>query len=180
MNQQVITFDMATLDSKGVVRFTQEGMDIVRALLMKWIEEADRGEKSAREFDRISPNPFGANTAAYFRSARSFLVARLVSHLSPRVNLKRWISEIAEWNDEQDIPERWRETLSAALQLEKPNGAEGVTLGECGTDRARRPVSTAVDGGHSGTVTATAAHAGPPGNDPAKGRSKGGSNPQRK
>jgi len=135
MDCQVIRFDMCTLSDRGKVKFTQEGMDIIRALLMKWISEAFKGEQTALEMSRQSANPFGNNQASYFRAARSFLTARLVSHLSPMVNLKAQLTTIKEWGDHTDLPRGWREALEIATQLEPSDGVINPVGGKCGTDR---------------------------------------------
>ncbi len=177
MDTQVMRFDMCTLDHKGKVKFTAEGLDIIRALVMKWVSEAFKGEQTALEMAKQSPNPFGANQAAYFRSARSFLTARLVSHLSPMVNLSAQLKTLKEWADESDVPDGWREALDLATQLESADGTLNPAGGVGGTHRGGRDKPTAVDGGHDGAKPAATAHPAPPRHNPPTGRGPRRPNP---
>lgn len=173
MNCQVMTFDMCTLDDRGKVKFSQEGLDVIRALLMKWISEAYKGELTALEYAQLSPNPFGSNQAAYFRSARSFLTARLVSHLSPIVNLKTQLATIKEWADNTDVPDGWREALKLATELENLDGLLNSAGGGSGTDSRRGAVPTEMGAGRNGEGGPTAPHPAAPRHHPPAGRSKG-------
>lgn len=146
-----VTFDMATVDDKGTVHLSQEGRDVILALLVQWIEQAQRGEVAAKSMATGRTVAQANRQADYFFAAGSFLRAKLVSHLGNRLKIKRELGIVAGWHADTDLPPEWADALRMATDMGAVDGTAGTAGVQRGTNRVGGDRPDRVEGGHVGS-----------------------------
>lgn len=169
MEQQVMTFTMSTLQHRGMVAFSPEGLDIIRSLLLRWIEECERSEERAIQFG--APLGRGRNSAeaTYYRNAGSFLRHLLTCRLKGRVKLADQLRWVGRWKESCDLPQGWLESIKRDLDMGGECGTNGTVGCGCGTRGVGGNQSTQVGDGQERPTTPRAADVATPVVDPRQG-----------
>jgi hypothetical protein len=114
-------FRFGSLTTRGVVEMSPAGLDVLRALLLKWISEAEKGETAAREMGRVMNNEYTKMQAHYFRSAAGFLTQKLATALGGKLNLREQLDILTRLPADAPYPERWVPYLDHAGQMGTPD-----------------------------------------------------------
>lgn len=174
MDEGVCTFRLATMGRRGKVVFSAEGMDILRAWLIRHIEECARSEDRAK----ANPNPtnpeWSRAQATYYRNARAYLTHLLCSRVHPSVNLNTELAVLTRWHDEYTVPPGWAEAVQLAASMGDDDAISGPTAGGGGAGGGRGVGAEAVAAGRERPVPAPAAHGAGPDDDPRPGGEQAG------
>lgn len=139
MADQLVSINFAVIRPNGVVHFSDAGVDIVRAVLMKWMEQAQRGEESARAMYGPRTSDYSVGQAAYFKAARTFLAGKLTNQFAPVMTLKTQLAEAVSWRLHDSIPDRWMQAVLDAASEVPADGIRDTPVGGGGSGG---------DGGH--------------------------------
>lgn len=162
MSEKVLTFDLCTIDNRGAVHFSAEGFQVVQALLMKYIIQAERGESAALELAGGRMDGYAVNQVGYWRAAKTFLLGKLCGQFHPRTNLRETLAEIARWSESDTIPGRWQEAITDSRNERGEYGIVNSATGGSGSDSDGGDGIAKVATGHVGEMvqkpTEPAAH----------------------
>lgn len=162
MDEQVMTFRMATIGRRGMVIFSPEGMDILRAWLIHFIEECSRSADRAER----NPNPadpsWSKEQVRYYKAARAYMTHMLCSRVKERINLRTEMSILTQWHKEYDIPPGWAEAVQLASEMEEGDATGGSTPSGGGAGSGGGGGQLGLDEGLLGSIPAYASDAEPP------------------
>lgn len=125
MSVQNITMTIGVTDAKGVVRLNIVGRQLVRAILYKYMCQAQKGETAAREMRLSGNGRMKEGQEVYFRNAGSFLGQRVACQVTEKICLGEELRLIAGWGDDVDLPDQWLQYITNAEQMEEYDGAHG-------------------------------------------------------
>lgn len=169
MDSQPMTFRMGTIGQRGMVIFDQPGLDLVRSLLLLWIQECERSEDRAKQFQTGFERSLGNKASEYYRNARSFMIHLLTCRLKERVKLSDQLRWVARWREECDLPPGWIELVKLDTEMGDEIGTDRPTSCGCGTCGSRCHLTTGMEAGHHGPVVSPAPDLDSPGGDSGSG-----------
>lgn len=129
---QSITVEIGVNDDKGNVRLNMVGRQLIRAMLMKWIYDCDRGREAAREMRLASSGKFSTGQEDYFKAAASKLGQIMTCQVNEVMKLGPQLALIAGWGDDVDLPFEWMHNIIEANDPEEDNGTRGTPVGGSG------------------------------------------------
>ena len=116
MSDTWIQFGLCTVGDKGQVHLSDAGLDVVRAILIRWCEQAQNGEDAARAMGQAKVGDYSVNQAAYFKAAKTFLLGKLVGQLTAKMNLRTQLAEALSWRSDGIVPDRWAAAVAEQHQ----------------------------------------------------------------
>lgn len=169
MDSQPMTFRMGTIGQRGMVIFDQPGLDLVRSLLLLWIQECERSEDRAKQFQTGFERSLGNKASEYYRNARSFMIHLLTCRLKERVKLSDQLRWVARWREECDLPPGWIELVKLDTEMGEEIGTDRPSACGCGTCGSRGCLTTGMATGQRGAVVSASPDLDPPGGDTRSG-----------
>lgn len=115
------TFALGDLRIDGAVELSPAGLDIVRAVIMRGIATAARGEAKAKEMERAGGGDLVRKSLIYYRNAGAFLRHLLSTTRSLTLNVRDELHALRSVPADAPYPPEWAEYMQLAADLEQPD-----------------------------------------------------------